>query len=119
MIAIISLLAGAALGFVFPYYISGEYTTYLAVAILAGLDTAVGGIRANLKGVFDFKIFSTGFLFNTLLAAGLTYLGDILGVDIYIAAVVVFGTRLFQNVAEIRRIISKTGKERDDRQKTQ
>ena len=42
---------------------------------------------------------------NTLLAAGLTYLGDMLGVDLYLAAVVVFGVRIFENLAKIRRLI--------------
>lgn len=107
MFAIIGLVLGAAAAFVFPYYVSAQYSTYLAVAILAALDTLAGGFRASVKKEFDFRIFATGFVFNTLLAAGLTYLGDLLGVDIYLAAVVVFGARLFQNVGEIRRFATK------------
>ena len=34
---------------------------------------------------------------------GLDWLGEKLGIPLYLAAVVVFGTRLFQNFAEIRR----------------
>jgi small basic protein len=49
----------------------------------------------------------TGFITNTLLAAGLAYLGDRLGVELYLAAVVVFGVRLFQNLAIIRRYLLK------------
>ena len=38
-----------------------------------------------------------------LLAAGLTFLGDRLGVELYYAAIVAFGVRLFNNLARIRR----------------
>jgi len=50
-------------------------------------------------------VFSSGFFFNTLLAAGLAFLGERIGVDLYLAAVIVFGTRLFNNLATIRRIL--------------
>ena len=33
----------------------------------------------------------------------LTWLGNKMGIPLYLAAVVVFGTRMFQNFAEIRR----------------
>ncbi|MFY9141030.1 MAG: small basic family protein, partial [Thermacetogeniaceae bacterium] len=48
-------------------------------------------------------ILLTGFFSNTLMAALLAYLGDQLGVDLYLAAVIAFGVRLFQNLAIIRR----------------
>ena len=38
-----------------------------------------------------------------IIAVFLTWLGDKLGLPLYLAAVVVFGTRMFQNFAEIRR----------------
>jgi len=56
---------------------------------------------------FDNTIFITGFVTNALLAAGLAYLGDRLGVELYLAAVIVFGVRLFQNLAIIRRYLLK------------
>ncbi|NLM49911.1 MAG: DUF1290 domain-containing protein, partial [Clostridiaceae bacterium] len=40
-----------------------------------------------------------------IFAAFLTYIGNKLEVDIYMAAVVAFGTRLFQNFATIRRFL--------------
>ena len=46
---------------------------------------------------------SPGLLSNIALAVALTYLGDRLGVDLTIAAVVAFGVRMFDNVAIIRR----------------
>lgn len=69
----------------------------------AALDSAFGGVKAIFDEKFDATILLTGFFTNTLLAALLAYLGDQLGVDIYMAAVFAFGVRLFQNLAIIRR----------------
>ena len=49
------------------------------------------------------SFFISGLLTNMLLAGLLTFLGDRLGVDLYVAAVVAFGVRLFNNLGIIRR----------------
>jgi small basic protein len=49
-------------------------------------------------------IFISGFITNALLAMVLTYVGDKLGVPLYFAAIFVFGGRLFNNLAVIRRL---------------
>jgi small basic protein len=83
------------------------YVQYMAVAVLAALDSVVGGVRAYQEGFFDTTIFVTGFCTNTILAAFLAYLGDLMGLDLYLAAVFAFGVRLFQNIGIIRRLILK------------
>jgi small basic protein len=45
----------------------------------------------------------SGFVVNTILAAALAYLGDQIGVDLFLAAVVVLGGRVFLNLSLIRR----------------
>jgi len=106
---ILGLIAGFAVGlYAFSVIsISGElasvYAPYLSVATLAGLDTLLGGIRAGIEGRFQDDIFISGFFLNTLLAAGLAYLGDKIGVDLFLAAVVVLGSRVFLNLSLIRR----------------
>ena len=77
----------------------------MSVAILACLDSVFGAIRGNLSKNFQPDIFISGFFGNALLAAGLAYLGDKLGIPIYIAAVIVFGGRIFDNFAIIRRLL--------------
>ena len=77
------------------------------MAILAALDSVLGAVRAELDGEFDNKIFLTGFFANIVLAGALTYLGDRLGVELYMAAIVAFGVRLFNNLAIIRRQLLK------------
>jgi small basic protein len=59
--------------------------------------------RSASSGHFDTRIFLSGFYTNALLAAALTFLGDRLGIDLYLVALFAFGWRIFQNVAVIRR----------------
>ena len=105
MIAVIGLLIGVILGFVLDVNISDKFSPYMSVAILACLDSVFGAIRANLSKTFQADIFISGFFGNALLAALLAYLGDKLGIPIYIAAVIVFGGRIFDNFAIIRRLL--------------
>jgi len=101
------ILAGLLLGILFglnvPWKIPPIFARYLAVSLLAGIDTALGGFRASLEGEFSTLIFVTGFLGNVVLAAGMVYLGDVLGIEIYLAAVVALGVRVFNNLGVIRR----------------
>lgn len=99
----IGILAALA----YPGYIPNAYTTYVAVAILAALDSVLGAINAFAHKRFRFAIFVSGFFINTALAAFLTYVGSLLQIDLYLAAVVVFGARIFQNFAELRRFVLK------------
>lgn len=98
----IGILAGIALGINAPA-MSYIYSDYLAISIVAALDSVFGGISATLKEQFDFKIFVTGFFGNAILSILLTFLGNKLNVDIYLAAIVVFVGRMFNNLTMIRR----------------
>ena len=99
------LAVGLVLGAMLSLTVPGEYSRYTAMAILAALDSILGAIRAELDQEFDSSIFLTGFFANVILAGGLTLLGDRLGVELYIAAIVAFGVRMFDNLAHIRRQI--------------
>lgn len=104
---VLGLVIGLAVGLVFPLTIPEEYSRYAAMAILAALDSVLGAARADLDGEFNNRIFVTGFFANIILAGLLTLLGDRLGVDLYIAAIVAFGVRMFDNLAAIRRQLLK------------
>lgn len=95
------------LGFLFGYNLEIPYTftEYIAVAILAFLDSLFGGIASNMQNKFNMAIFVSGFFLNAIIAMFLVYLGQKLNVDIYLAAVIVFTTRLFTNLSIIRRIV--------------
>ena len=99
---LIGCVVGAILGSLAPV-IPYTYSSYLSIAIIAALDSVFGGIASVIKGNFDLKIFLSGFFGNSILSIALTYLGEKLNVDIYLAAIVVFVGRMFTNLAIIRR----------------
>ena len=99
---LIGCILGALIGMNAPM-ISYTYSSYLAIAIIAALDSVFGGITSVINKNFDLKIFITGFFGNAILAILLTILGQKLNVDIYLAAIVVFVGRMFVNLAIIRR----------------
>ena len=99
---IIGCVLGALVGINIPT-ISYTYSSYLAIAIIAALDSVFGGITGTLKGEFDFKVFISGFFCNSILSILLTFLGNKLNLDIYLAAIVVFVGRMFLNLTIIRK----------------
>jgi small basic protein len=109
LVPLLGLLAGVLLGLVLKIPIPAAYVKYFGIAVLAALDSAFGGLRASLEKNFNDKLFVTGFFSNTLMAAFIVYIGDGIGVEeLYLAAVVAFGVRLFRNLALIRRHIFRS-----------
>lgn len=98
----IGCLLGAIIGINLPM-VPYTYSSYLAISIVAALDSVFGGIVATINGKFDFKTFVSGFFGNAILSILLTYLGEKLNVDIYVGAIVVFVGRMFNNLGIIRR----------------
>ena len=116
---IIGCILGAIVGINAPT-ISYTYSSYLAIAIIAALDSVFGGITSVIKKNFNLKIFITGFFGNAILSILLTILGQKLNVDIYLAAIVVFVGRMFTNLAIIRRyyidkFLNKFSKNKDEK----
>ena len=106
MLVIASLLVGIGLGVAFHPAVPLSWAPYLPMAVMAALDSVFGGLRARFEGTFDDRVFVISFLSNAVLAALLVWAGNRLGVtDMSIAVVVVFGVRIFQNLAAIRRIL--------------
>ena len=103
MLALFSLLVGALLAVVLQPSVPQDATRYLAMAVVAAIDSAFGGLRSYLERTFNDRIFVIAFVSNALVAAFLVWVGDQLGVDLSTAVVVVFGVRIFQNVAALRR----------------
>jgi len=103
LVIIFCLLLGTMIALFVPVNIPVDATIYAAVAILAGFDTIFGGLIAHFNNNFKLNVFLSGFFGNAILAAIITYIGTLLNVDLSIAVIVVFGTRLFQNFAILRR----------------
>jgi len=106
MVVLVPLIA-MIVGFIAVYHtklaVPMGFASYLSLATLSGLDAVIGGIRAGLENKFKADIFLSGFLVNTLLAVALAYLGDLIDVQLYLAAVVAIGGRVFLNLSLIRR----------------
>lgn len=107
MIPILGLIVGLIVGIFLPGEIPSEYSVYVAVAILAALDSVMGGGVAAMQDRFDIRLFISGFIGNVFLAVLLAFIGDKMGIQLYMAAIFAFGTRLFANFATIRRLLIK------------
>ena len=102
LIPILGLALGVYIGQFLGIEIPAEMVKYLSIAILAALDSVFGGVKAIFEKKYDSLLMLSGFFTNALLAAGLAYIGDMLSIDLYYAAVFAFGVRLFSNLSLIR-----------------
>ncbi len=103
MILLICIAIGIIVGLFLPVHVPVEHSQYIAIIILASLDSVFGGLSSMSKKSFNMQIFLSGFIGNSLLAALLTFIGKKLDVDLYLVALIVFGTRLFTNFSIMRR----------------
>lgn len=105
ILGLIILVLFIVVGILVGQFIVIPYSTYqyVAVAILACLDSIFGALAASTGKNFKMKIFLSGFFFNALFSMFLVYLGEILNVEIYLAAIIVFGGRILNNFSIIRR----------------
>ena len=99
---LIGLMIGILVGYFAPVTIPVVFARYSAIAILGIVDSLFGAWRASLQGKFDQTIFVSGLIFNMVLAVLITYLGDQLNLDLYLAVIIVFTFRIFQNIATVR-----------------
>ena len=103
MFAVIGLIIGALIALLLRPTVPAEMTRYVAMGVVAAVDASFGGIRAYVERTFNDRVFVLAFVSNAAVAAGLVWLGDQLAVDLTTAVVVVFGVRIFQNLAALRR----------------
>ena len=68
---IVGCVIGALIGNFAPI-ISYTYSEYLAIPIVAALDTISGGVVASIKKNLDMGVFISGFLRNAILSIFLT-----------------------------------------------
>lgn len=109
MIPALALVGGVLLGLLLHPTVPVALQAYLPIAVVAALDAVFGGIRAQLDGIFDDKVFVVSFVSNVLVAGLVVFLGDQLGVggQLSTGVVVVLGIRIFSNAAAIRRHLFK------------
>ncbi|MFM9872686.1 MAG: small basic family protein [Fimbriimonadaceae bacterium] len=103
-IPILAMFVGIVLGALISAQVPLAWAPYMSVAVLAGLDSICGGTRSYLEGKFQQDIFVSGFLFNILIAVFFVWLGVGIGLNLMLAAALVFGMRIFTNLSLIRRL---------------
>lgn len=104
--SLFGLILGLILGLLFNIQIPPEYTRFSAVIIVGIADSLLGAIRAEVThDQYNSIIFISGLFFNIFFAVGITYLGEHLGLNLYLAVTVVFMFRIFQNVGITRRVL--------------
>ena len=103
MFAVLGLIVGALIALLLRPTVPAEMTRYVAMGVIAAVDASFGGMRAYVEQTFNDRVFVLAFVSNAAVAAGLVWLGDQLAVDLTTAVAVVFGIRIFQNLAALRR----------------
>ncbi len=99
---------GIILGLIVDVSIPLPYIKYTAVIIIVVLDALFGAAKAEMsKEEYNPTIFISGLGFNVVLALGITFLGERLGLDLYLAVTVVFTFRIFSNLGILRRVFLK------------
>lgn len=101
---LLGLALGVALGIVTPGYIPKSYAPYFSVALMSGLDTVFGGLRAAMENRYENTVFLSGFFVNMLVAVFFCCAGTLLNIDFYLIVILVLGMRVFNNLAIIRRL---------------
>jgi small basic protein len=105
MFPLIGLIIGLIIGLLWNVDIPNAYSSYVAVGILAAIDSVIGALTANLQNRFNMRLFITGFVGNSAIAVALAALGDQLDLQLSLAAVFAFGNRIFINFSTIRRLL--------------
>lgn len=120
ILPILCLIIGVLLPLVFRIQpVPASFAPYFAIACIAGLDTVCGGIRTGLEGKFHNDVFLTGFFSNTLIAFFLAWLGDQIGVNLFLVAALVLGMRVFNNLSLIRRFLLTRWQDERERRRLQ
>ena len=102
LVPFIGLVIGIAIGMFSGIVFPAGFSAYVAMGILACMDSLLGGIYANMREDFRGKVFASGFVMNAIVAIALIWLGNQLSIDLSIAAILVYGARIFNNCSNIR-----------------
>jgi len=99
---IVALALGLIIGTFLQFNIPPEYTRYTAVAIIGVMDSIFGAVRASVEGKYNTTTFLTGLFFNMIFAVIITFFGDKLNLDLYLAVSIAFMIRILANIGSIK-----------------
>ena len=102
MLIFLGIAIGIILGIISPIYITDEFSPYIAIVILVGVDTIFTGVRNDLNQRFKQDIFISDFIGNSILGVSLAFIGEKLGVPIHLAVLIVVVGRIFKNFSVLK-----------------
>ncbi len=95
------IVLGVIAGFSLDLVYSPDYAVYISLVILAILNTILNMLSENINGELT-AVKSGMFLVGDLaFALFLGYIGEQLGLPIYLAAVFAFGNNIYKNLSNI------------------
>ncbi len=120
LLPMLALLIGIGLAMLLHVSpLGGIEGLYVAVACMAGLDTICGGLRSGLEGKYTNDVFFSGFVSNIVISFGLAWLGDKIGINLFLAVALVLGARIFTNLSLIRRYLLTKWQDARERKRLQ
>lgn len=105
LLPILAVILGFLFGIMVKQQLPPALFSYVAISIIAGIDTFMGGLRSAMEGKFQTDVFLTGLFANILLACGFAWIGERLGINLFLVVAFVFGWRIFNNLGVLRRIL--------------
>ena len=105
--ALAGIVIGFAAGWYFPLYLPFEYARLLSVSLMAALDTVFGGMRSSMEGKYDNTVFIIRLFYQCCFGSVFVLFRYLLGIDLYLVGILIFGMRIFNNLAAIRHLFLK------------
>lgn len=103
--ALLGCAAGIIIALFFNINIPMEYTVYTGVAILAALDAAIGALVSVKEKKFEPKKFFCDIIFNITASILLVFLGKNIGLELSLAAIVLFGAKILKKISIFRKFL--------------
>ncbi len=98
---VLGIIAGMNLNLVY----NPEYAVYISLGILAIINTIFEMLNDNIKGELTFIKSIFYLIGNLVYGLLLGYIGEQLGLPIYLAAVFAFGNNIYKNLRNIMNIM--------------
>lgn len=98
---VFGLILGIGLGIWLPLEIPIIYSHYFAVVLMVIMDGLLTGVKQGLENNFDSLLFWSGLFVLAFSALLLVYIGEHLGVELYLAVLFALGIRIFNSITSI------------------
>lgn len=101
LLPLLGVVLGIYLATHLNFAVTEELSVFIAVGLIITLDLLVEGTSQFLGNRFSLRSMLLTYFFNLLFAYFLLTIGNLMRVDLYIALFIVFGIKLFSNLAYI------------------